>query len=240
MKIFAVSDLHLSLSAPYHPDQPVQSYKPMTIFGSGWDDFYHRLACSWRQMIGEQDIVLLPGDISWAMQLAEAQHDLEYIAALPGQKVMIRGNHDYWWASISRIRALLPANFHALQNDTVSLGGYAICGTRGWLLPVHNDFKESEDRRIFDRELLRLNMTLSAAAAHNQPIIVMFHYPPLDIDAIADSFMEIISRYPVKYCLYGHIHGNKNPAFEGDFNGVHLINCSVDRLGFAPLLITEV
>ncbi len=237
MKIFAISDLHLSLSAPFVAGAPAQSYKPMTLFGGAWQDFYHRLAANWQSLVTEEDAVLLPGDISWAMQLAEAAWDLAYIAALPGTKVMIKGNHDYWWSSVSRVRACLPANFLALQHNAVALGGYAVCGVRGWLLPGHTDFKESQDRKIFDRELLRLEMALEDAARLKLPILVMLHYPPLTESGGDPSFMELLCRYPVQTCLYGHIHGDKNPAFEGEYQGIRLINCSADRLGLSPLFV---
>ncbi|MEG1662284.1 MAG: metallophosphoesterase [Clostridiales bacterium] len=239
MKIFAVSDLHLSLSAPFSMEEPAQSYKPMTLFGDAWADFYQRLAQNWRDQVGGEDCVLLPGDISWAMQLAEARYDLAYIGDLPGMKVMIKGNHDYWWASIGRLRQMLPPHFIALQHNAIAAGRFAVCGTRGWLLPCHNDFNEQEDRKIFDRELLRLEMALEEAQLLQRRMIVLLHFPPLDELGQETAFMDLICRYPVDYCLYGHIHGNKNPAFAGEYRGVQLINCSVDRLGCRPLLITE-
>ena len=125
MKLFAIGDLHLSHS----------SNKPMSIFGPNWDNHAERIAAAWRERVSDEDAVLIPGDISWAMQLDEARLDIEYIAALPGKKVIMRGNHDYWWGSISKVRDMLPCCMYALQNDTVGLGSVTIAGSRGWICP---------------------------------------------------------------------------------------------------------
>lgn len=240
MKIFAASDLHLSLTAPYdcRSGAPLTS-KPMNIFGGQWDDYIERLAANWRALVGTEDAVLIAGDISWAMTPGEARHDFDFLAGLPGRKIISRGNHDFWWKSVSRLREDLPANIYPLQNDAIELGGYAICATRGWLLPENGDFRECVDRKIYDRELIRFGLALSAAAKFNKPIIAMLHYPPLIDPAHGGGFTELLARYPVPYCVYGHIHGNKAAAFEGEYQGTLFLNTSVDRIGFQPLLITE-
>ena len=239
MKIFAASDLHLSFKAPYIPGKEGQLTKPMDVFGGLWTDYPDRLAENWQKTVSDDDLVLIPGDISWAMNLSEACYDLAYISALSGRKIISRGNHDYWWDGIGKVRNALPAGMNALQHDTVVEAGYAICATRGWMLPSHNDFKESQDRKIYDRELLRLGIALDAAKKTGLPVIVMLHYPPVDENGIENDFTKIFSAYPVKYCVYGHIHGNKADTFEGEINGVTYINVSVDRLGFCPRFICE-
>ncbi|MCR4963982.1 MAG: metallophosphoesterase [Firmicutes bacterium] len=237
MKLFAISDLHLSLSAPYREGVPAESYKPMCIFGQQWQDFYRRLAENWRETVSPEDWVLLPGDLSWAMKLPQARYDFDYLAALPGRKVIIKGNHDFWWTSLTQVQAALPPGIVALQHQAIAAGGYAICGERGWLLPGHSDFQPQRDQRVLDRELLRLQLSLEQAAQLALPIILMLHYPPLDEAAEDRCFWEIICRYPVRFCLYGHIHGDKSPAFQGEYQGVSFINCSADRLGLRPLAI---
>lgn len=242
MKLFALSDLHLSLSAPHLPggaDRPCL-YKPMELFGQLWADYFTRLEDRWQALVAPEDAVLIAGDISWALTLPEARFDLDYIQALPGRKILVKGNHDYWWQSLSRVRESAGESLHFLQHSAVEVGPWAICGTRGWLLPSHADFKETEDRRLLERELLRLTMALQEAASLARPIVVMLHYPPLDEQAQGSPFTELIGRYPqVTDCVYGHIHGDKSPAFEGEFQGVRYHNCSIDRLDFTPKLIGE-
>jgi len=239
MKIFAVSDLHLSFQKPFNREAPPPLTKPMNIFGGQWDDYPCRLADNWRKTVADEDTVLIPGDISWAMDLKGAVHDLAYIGDLPGKKIICRGNHDYWWDGIGKVRSSLPFGMSALQHDAILAGGFAICATRGWLLPGHNDFKESEDRKIYDRELIRLEFALEAATALNAPIIVMLHYPPMDEKHGESDFTRMLEKYDVKYCVYGHIHGDKADVFEGEVNGIRYFNVSVDRLKCCPLLICE-
>ena len=236
MKYFTISDLHLSLSAPFDPDDPGADIinKPMNVFGSHWDDYLLRLSNNWQETVGKQDIVLVPGDISWAMNLAEAKHDLDFIGDLPGEKILIRGNHDYWWDGIKKLRKSLPKGMFALQNDAIDTADFAVCGTRGWLLPDNKSFKEKDDRKIYKRELHRLTMALNDAGRFAKPIIVMLHYPPIDVPIVSDEFVALMKEYPVSYCVYGHVHGNKAAAFEGEYQGIEFINASVDRIGFAP------
>ncbi len=237
MKIFAISDLHLSLSAAYCPDSPPESYKPMWIFGEQWKNFYHRLAENWQQAVSQEDWVLLSGDLSWAMTLPQARYDFDYLAGLPGKKVIIKGNHDFWWSSFAQVQAALPPGIIPLQHQAIAVGDYAVCGERGWLLPNHSDFQPQKDQPVLRRELLRLELSLERAAQLALPIILLLHYPPIN-EAEEDScFMEVIRRYPVRFCLYGHIHGDKNPAFQGEYQGVSFINCSADRLNLRPLAI---
>lgn len=237
MKIFAISDLHLSLDAPYAAGGSLA--KPMDVFGAFWRDWLPRLTANWRETVSAEDAVLLPGDLSWAMTLEQAKHDLEFIAALPGRKYIVKGNHDFWWQSLSKLKSALEPSIIPLQHSAAEAGGFALCGNRGWLLPTHSDFRESEDRRVYERELLRLDMALAEARAMGKPILLMLHYPPLDISGAESGFSRIIDRYPVKACVYGHIHGNRPGAFAGLRNNVAYHNCSADRLGFCPLLLAE-
>lgn len=239
MKIFAVSDLHLSLTVPYEEANPatVLVRKPMNIFGGQWDDYFYRLASNWRNTVADTDVVLIAGDISWAMTIEEAQFDFAYLAALPGKKIISRGNHDYWWKGITKLRSALPQNIFALQHDAIDLGDFAVCATRGWLLPHSNDFEENIDRKVYERELLRLEMALCTAARFDKQIIVMLHFPPIDDPQKFSGFADLLFQYPVRYCVYGHIHGNRAAAFEGEYHGIRFINTSVDRIGFCPLLL---
>lgn len=230
MRIFAIGDLHLSLS----------SDKPMDVFGSNWDNHGERIAEAWKEAVEPGDLVLIPGDISWAMQLKDAAPDIDFVGALPGRKVIMRGNHDYWWNSVSKVRSILPKDMWALQNDAVELENVVIAGSRGWMCPGSAGFDVSEDKHIYEREVLRLELSLSKAAK-DKPVIAMLHYPPFNEKRLPSGFTELFERYGVKTVVYGHLHGKscKN-AFEGERNGVEYILCSADHLDFKPKLIAEI
>ncbi len=210
----------------------------MSVFGPQWENHFDRIAESWREQITEEDTVLIPGDISWAMRLEDAVPDLEAIAALPGRKVIIRGNHDYWWNSISRIRTVLPPGFTALQNDAADLGDLVVCGTRGWTIPTGDAPLSPEDQKIYDRELIRLELALDSAGrrAEGRPVIVMLHYPPLYETERASGFTRLMEERGVCLCIYGHLHGTGiRIGFNGTNNGVQYRLTSCDSLGFRPL-----
>lgn len=229
MSLYAIGDLHLSEAVD----------KPMDIFGPQWDHHADRIADAWRRTVSEEDIVLLPGDISWAMTLDEAQSDLNWIARLPGTKVMIRGNHDYWWSGITKVRNRLQSRHFAIQNDALDLGEISVCGTRGWTLPTHPKFSD-EDRTIFERECMRLTMSLEAASKLQKPIVVMLHYPPCTSLATQTPFTALLSDYNVSLCVYGHLHGMAHRfAFEGSLHGVQYRLVSADYLEFRPLSLGE-
>ncbi len=223
MAIYAIADLHL----------PGGDMKPMDIFGEHWAGHFERISEDWKERVSEEDIVLLPGDISWAMALADARQDLEMIGKLPGKKVLLRGNHDYWWGGIGRVRDALPDGMYALQNDCICLGDRLICGTRGWLLP--GEQTGADDMKIYQRELLRLNMTLGQARRKSDslPIICMMHFPPLTDTSRDTGFVDVLEEYGVRDVVYGHLHGaGIRIAFRGEHRGMkfHLVSC--DSLDF--------
>ncbi len=198
MNIYAIGDLHLSLYKP----------KEMDIFGSHWKDHFERIKADWESRVCEGDVVLIPGDISWAMKLSEAQPDLDAIGALPGTKIMIRGNHDYWWGSVAKVEACLTGDTRIIQNNCTTAGGYVFCGTRGWILPQDSDFSE-EDRKIYDREKIRLELSLKSAQKHrDKALIVMMHYPPVLQNCPDTEFSGMLSAYGAREVVFGHIHGD--------------------------------
>jgi predicted phosphohydrolase len=240
MKVFAISDPHLALSAPYQPGEPAETYKPMDIFGPHWQDYYGALYENWLNAVEPQDAVLLPGDISWAMTLPETVHDFAYLAGLPGNIIIIKGNHDYWWQSISQVRAALPPNCQALQHSSVIVGKRAVCGSRGWLTPDHPDYREAEDGKIYARELLRLRMALEEGAQSGLPLVALAHYPPLTQNGAQNDMLALLHEFSVQLCVYGHIHGsNAKYAVEGHYQGIEFVNASCDRLNFIPRLLWE-
>lgn len=232
MRIFALGDLHL----------PGRDDKPMDVFGGQWNDHPGRIARNWERSVGTRDWVLIPGDISWALKLEQAADDLAYVGRLPGQAVMIRGNHDYWWQAIGKVRAALPQGVYAIQNDFLHIAGdWAVCGTRGWTLPQHPDFGQ-EDEHLYAREVGRLELSLAAAQkAGLTPALVMLHYPPAPADGSGTEFTRLLEDYGVRLCVYGHLHGEAGRhALHGTYRGVHYRLTACDAIGFSPLLLGEV
>ena len=233
MKLFAIADLHLDGGAG----------KPMDVFGPNWAGHRDRIFGSWRETVGEEDAVLVPGDISWAMHFRDALPDLTDLSELPGKKVLLRGNHDYWWGSLTKMRSVLPESVKLVQNDACDIGAAVIAGSRGWILPSDSDFKTA-DKKIYERELIRLELSLSAAkrlAGQDKPIVAMLHYPPLMRDGAPTGFTALLEKYGVSRCVYGHLHGSPawEVGFKGESNGVVYDLVSADALGFAPLFIEE-
>jgi predicted phosphohydrolase len=238
MRFFAISDLHLSFT----------SNKPMDKFGQHWYLHHEKIERSWRAEVNEDDIVLIPGDHSWAMKLDEALPDLQWIAALPGTKVMGKGNHDLWWHSLARLEGLgLPAT-RWLQNNAMIFADVGIVGTRGWSFPRGGDSEEDQqDEKIYRRELERLKLSYQALAQQRKKtgaeisrVICMLHYPPLLADRRDTEFTRLMEENGTDVCVYGHMHlSHKHRVFRGAQNGIRYDVVSCDFNDFAPLLIHE-
>ena len=232
MRLFAIGDLHLSGGDD----------KPMDVFGPQWDRHFFHIRENWEKTVCEEDTVLIPGDISWAMQLKDAVADLEEIDRLPGRKILCKGNHDYWWGSISQVRAAMPPRMQALQHSAADLGEAVVCGTRGWTFPTEGVPLSAQDDKIYRREAERLRLALdeAKAIAGGRPLIVMTHYPPLLAGEMDTIFTELMEEYRVHTAVYGHLHGTGiQNGFTGENRGVkyHLVSC--DSIGFSPKLIFE-
>ncbi len=209
----------------------------MTVFGKAWAGHPEVLFSRWRETVGEDDLVIIPGDISWAMRLEEALPDLMALARLPGVKVLIRGNHDYWWPSISRLRAALPPGMVALQNDAYVYGGVAVAGTRGWITPFDREFTE-HDEKIYRREAERLKLSLADAAKKpHEHLIVALHYPPFGPGSEPTLFTELIEEARPDAVVYGHLHGADPERLPKDWKGIPVHLVAADVLGFQPKLI---
>lgn len=224
MKVFAISDLHLSINNP----------KPMDIFGEVWEGYLDKIFEDWKQKVSEEDVVLLSGDFSWAMKLEDTQKDFEMLSSLPGKKIIIRGNHDYWWKSITAVRNFIPEGFYAIQNDAIKFGNVVICGTRGWSVAERNQTLSVEDEKIYKREVLRLDLTLSSAEKMREEgdkLICMMHYPPFNFFHDDSDMTDLIKKYNVDAVVYGHLHSVKNPLLVVKKENIPYYLTSCDEIG---------
>ena len=228
MRVFAIADPHLSRASP----------KPMDVFGPGWDGHPGAFFDGWRATVAADDLVLVPGDISWALSFEDALLDLADLAELPGEKVLLRGNHDYWWPSISKLRASLPAGMYAVQNDALLHRGVVVAGTRGWLCSGHHGFDE-QDEKIYRRELERLRLSLSAAERlQGEVSVVMLHFPPTNSRLEPSAFTEMIVEAAPDVLVFGHVHGGREAVLSSlEDMAVHFV--AADALGFVPKLLFE-
>jgi len=230
MKIFAIGDLHLSSSGE----------KPMDVFGPEWSNHAEKIAANWRKTVTEEDLVLLPGDLSWSMRLSDALPDLRLIESLPGEKVFIRGNHDYWFDGPAKVRAAMGPRMRLLRFDACVVGGVGICGVRGWTWPGNTEYNPENDEKHWRREVSRLELSLRALAELSWDVaIAMFHYPPLDMQG-ASEMCGMIHRANVRHAVYGHMHGaSLAVALEGERDGITWRCVSADKIDFTPALLFE-
>ena len=241
MKVFGLGDLHLSLSGPFNPQsgETAACLKPMDIFGRGWQGYVGKIYHNWRGIVGPADAVLVPGDISWGMSLEDCTYDWDFLAQLPGTIYICRGNHDYWWQGIGKVRQSLPPNVVPLNHDSAVVGGRAVCATRGWLLPGVPEWK-GHDEVVYKRELLRLEMALTEGAKHNLPLVAMTHYMPLYKTCQKSDFTALMEQYGVTMSIYGHLHGEDCArTINGNYFGIDFVNLSCDCLEFVPRLLWE-
>ena len=227
MSLFAIGDPHLSLSVN----------KPMDIF-RGWTDYTDRLAKNWNAVVGEGDSVVLPGDISWAMNFEEAKKDFQFLHSLNGTKYILKGNHDYWWNTMSKMTKFLDENnfdsIKIIHNNAYSVEGFAIGGTRGWFY----DDSEGDVNKVILREAGRLRASLKAASELGGEMIAFLHYPPINEVQRCDEILNVLKEFDVKRCYFGHLHGFVAPGcakIESDGISFNLV--SADFLGFTPRLI---
>jgi len=227
MSIYAISDLHLSFG----------DNKPMDIFGVTWENHTEKIKNDWIEKVSKNDLVLLPGDFSWATYLKDAYMDFEYLSSMPGKKILLKGNHDYWWTSLKKMREYMEtnkfSNIDFLHNNSYEFENKIIVGTRGW-----RDENNSEDKRLTQREIIRLELSLQDGIkkyGNKKEIIVCMHYPPFNnYEKTELSYIEVMRKYNVKKCIYGHLHGEKayEEAKEGIINGIDFKLVSSDYTEF--------
>lgn len=224
MALYAIGDLHLCLGAP----------KPMDVFGGNWVGYMDKLK-EGISVISPEDTTVLLGDLSWALDLASAREDFAWINQIPGRKIILKGNHDYWWSTASKFYKFCEENGFSdqwvLNNNHYEYNGWAICGTRGWFFEEERG--SDHDEKVFKRELIRLETSLKSAG--DLPKIVFLHYPPLYKGYRCEEILELLSRYEVRQCYYGHLHGASHGlAMEGQWDGVEYHLVAADKLNFQP------
>ena len=208
----------------------------MDIFGTMWENHFEQIVEDWQNKVSDDDIVLLAGDLSWAMTFENALIDVNEIEKLKGKKVIIRGNHDYWWTTANKMNAYLKAEgfdtLHILHNNSYSVEGYAICGTRGWVSMQG----EAADAKILAREVQRLQVSIQSAVDAGLEPIVFLHYPPIYGTSMNYEILEVLHKYQIRKCYYGHVHGKSghNHAFQGMYEGTEMRMISSDYLQFVP------
>ena len=224
MALYAIGDLHLCLGAP----------KPMDVFGGNWTGYMEKLKTG-LSVIGPKDTTVLLGDLSWALNLSEATADFAFIDKIPGRKIILKGNHDYWWNTVTKFSCFCTENgfsdMHILNNNHFEYNGWAICGTRGWF--YEEERSSEQDEKVFKRELMRLEASLISAG--DLPKIVFLHYPPRYKGYICQEILDLLQKHDVRRCLYGHLHGASHAlAAEGLWDGVEYTLVSADKLNFQP------
>lgn len=226
MSVYAIADLHLSFGTD----------KPMDIF-SGWSDYVTRLENNWRRLITDNDTVVIAGDISWALKLEECYEDFAFINSLPGKKLFIKGNHDYWWGTKSKIDEYLKSNgFDTIEivfNNAYARDGIAICGTRGW----NYESSGEKDIKILNREIGRLNMSINEAKKTGYEPVAFLHYPPVYDTIVCQEIIDTLKSQGIKKCYYGHLHGTNTHrhAVTGNYEGIELKLISCDYTEFYPV-----
>lgn len=227
MSLFAIGDLHLSLG----------SDKPMDIF-SGWDHYVERLEENWRDTIGDEDTVVLAGDSSWGMSLQESLTDFTFLEGLPGKKIILKGNHDYWWSTKNKMDSFFAEQgFRSLQilhNNSYVVENVVVCGSRGWLF----EMGEEHDKKILTREAGRLDMSIQHAKKSGKEMIAFLHYPPVYMNQVSAEIIDVLLKHQIQRCYYGHLHGQScQNALRGNYAGIQFELISGDSLNFKPLKI---
>ena len=236
MSIFVIADLHLSSS----------TNKPMNVFGARWTDHMEKIKKNWCAIVNDDDTVIVPGDISWGIDYKEALDDFAFINSLPGKKLLGKGNHDYWWGTMSKNRAFLKENsfdsIDFLYNNAYKVEDYIVCGTRGWYVDekLQNETSDPEYQKIVNREAQRLRMSLDEAVAlrqRNEKILVFFHFPPVFKSFVCDELIDILLEYGITNCYFGHIHGTYNVQRSFDYKNINFTLISSDYLNFVPMIV---
>lgn len=233
MALYTMADTHLSIAVN----------KPMDIFGSRWADHTNRIKEEWCSTVGDGDTVVIPGDISWAMNFEEAKEDFLFLDSLPGHKLVSKGNHDYWWATKNKQDAFFEENsittISRLHNNAYRVGDYMVCGSRGWYSDDHNAPKDSDYAKIVNREVGRMELSIKAAneIAPELEKLMFLHFPPVFGDYVCDEIVDCLAANKISRCYYGHIHGKYDAEPMVRYRDIEFYIVSADYLEFKPLKI---
>ena len=225
MALFAIADTHLSFG----------TNKPMDSF-PGWNDYVQRIEKNWNKLVTDDDTVVIAGDISWAMNFDELRADFDFLNKLNGTKIIIKGNHDYWWNTLKKMNEFIEQNhfdsIKILFNNSYTVGDVSVCGSRGWMF----DGDDEHDEKVLSREVGRLRLSLESAQSENR--VVFLHYPPVTTDSKCDEILSVLKEYCIKKCYYGHLHGKAAKiAVDDTIDGIEFRLISCDRLSFVPKLV---
>lgn len=230
MSLFAIADLHLSLSAN----------KPMDVF-HGWENYVQRLEKNWRALVTENDTVVIAGDISWGMRLEETEKDFAFLHALPGKKLLLKGNHDYWWSTRSKIEAYLGSlgydDIEIVHNSACRVGEISVCGSRGWMCRAVTE----DDKKIVRREAGRIETSIRLAEQLGGTPVVFLHYPPVYDGIESTEILDVLERHGIRECYFGHIHGSQAARrfLVGEHRGIRMRLISADHVAFMPVLVAK-
>ncbi|MBR1762892.1 MAG: metallophosphoesterase [Eubacterium sp.] len=227
MSLYAIADTHLSFGT----DKPMDSFP-------GWNDYVSRIEQNWNRLVTDNDTVVIAGDISWAMNFDELKADFEFINSLKGEKIILKGNHDYWWNTLSKMNSFVEQNnFNTIRflfNNSYDVEGVSVCGSRGWFF----ESEEAHDEKILNREVNRIKRSIESA--NNEEKIVFLHYPPITTASSCDEIISLLNEKGIKKCFYGHLHGDAAKyALNENINGIDFELISCDKLKFTPKLIKK-
>ena len=238
MSLFVIADLHLDIK---------NNQKSMEVFGNRWTDYVNKIEKNWKRLVTDDDTVVIPGDVSWALNLNEALYDLQWIDSLPGKKILIKGNHDFWWATVNKMRNFFNENgiktIDVLNNNAFFAEDYIICGSRGWFTDrsMQNANQNIDYSKIINRETIRLRMSLEAAKAlqkdSGREILAFLHFPPVWSDFCCDEILDLLNEYNVKRCYFGHIHGSYSSPSSFVYGEISFRMISADFIDFIPQIV---
>ncbi len=239
MALYTIADLHLSLA----------SSKPMDVFGPRWHDHTEKIVRAWKEAVSPEDTVVLPGDFSWALTFEDALPDLRLVRDLPGKKILLKGNHDFWWSTVTKMKRQMGeseiSGFEFLFNNALECESFILCGTRGWFLDEKKQgtVNNTDFEKLVRRETIRLEKSLKDGSVLREKtgkeLIAFFHFPPVYRTFVNDDFVRLLKDYGVRRCFYGHIHGDYDLPLTAHHAGIGFTIVSADYLSFAPLLISE-
>ncbi len=238
MSVFVISDLHLATA---------NEQKSMEIFGKRWKNYIEKIKDNWKSVVGENDTVILPGDISWALTTEDALSDLLWLDALPGKKIIMKGNHDFWWSTVSKLTAFFAKHeinsIDILNNNAIECEKYIIAGSRGWFTDksMQNTEEKVDYDKIINRECIRLRMSLENAKKinyqNNKEIIVFLHFPPIWGEFVCEPILSLLKEYKIERCYFGHIHGNYAQPNFFEYQKIHFYMISADFIDFLPRIV---